>query len=86
MSSPAFEAFLARLYADEAARERFLRDPRGEAGAAGLTETQTAALEQIDRDGLRLAAHSFARKRASKAGRSKSGAKNPGLLARLWNH
>ena len=32
--SPAFESFLARLYVERPARERFLADPRGEAAAA----------------------------------------------------
>ena len=63
MSSPAFEAFLARIYADAAARERFLADPRGEAARAGLAAGEVDALERIDREGLRLAAESFAAKR-----------------------
>ncbi len=64
MTAPAFEAFLARIYVDEAARRRFLTDPRGEARAAGLDDAETAALERIDREGLALAARSFAWKRA----------------------
>ena len=65
MSSPGFEAFLARLYVDEAARRRFLDDPRGVARAAGLDEAEVDALARIDRAGLELAARSFAAKRAS---------------------
>ena len=66
MSSPAFEAFLARIYADAAARERFLADPRGAAELAGLAPEEVEALVRIDREGLRLAADSFAAKRATR--------------------
>jgi hypothetical protein len=66
MSAPALEAFLARLYTDEALRRRFLADPRAEAGRAGLSGDEMAALERIDRPGLLMAAESFARKRARK--------------------
>ena len=69
MSSPAFEAFLARIYADAAARERFLADRRGEAARAGLSAREVEALERIDAEGLRLAAESFAAKRAAKTRR-----------------
>ena len=61
--SPAFESFLARLYVERSARERFLADPRGEAAAAGLTAGEIAAAVAIDRVGLELAAASFAHKR-----------------------
>jgi hypothetical protein len=61
--SPSFEAFLARLYVDAAARRQFLDDPRAAAAAAGLSESECDALTRIDRDGLELAAESLARKR-----------------------
>ena len=61
--SPAFESFLARLYVERPARERFLADPHGEAAAAGLTADEIAAAVGIDRVGLELAAASFAHKR-----------------------
>jgi hypothetical protein len=61
--SPAFESFLARLYVDRSARDRFLADPRGAAAAAGLTAGEIAAAVEIDRAGLELAARSFAHKR-----------------------
>ena len=61
--SPAFESFLARLYVDRSARERFLADPRGETVAAGLAADEIAAAVGIDRVGLELAAASFAHKR-----------------------
>jgi hypothetical protein len=63
MSSPAFEAFLARLYTDGETRQRFLAEPRAVARAAGLDEAECEALARIDRKGLELAAESFERKR-----------------------
>jgi hypothetical protein len=63
--SPAFEAFLARLYVDAGARAAFLADPR--AATVALAPDEIAALERIDRAGLELAAGSFAAKRARKA-------------------
>jgi hypothetical protein len=66
VSSPAFEAFLARIYADDAARACFLADARGEAERAGLRAEEVDALERIDREGLRLAADSFRAKRDRK--------------------
>lgn len=65
--SPAFEAFLARLYVDAALRGRFLADPGGTAAAAGLTGPECEALGGIDRVGLALAARSFERKREARA-------------------
>lgn len=58
-----FEAFLANIYVDESARERFLADPHGEAARAGLHETEIQHLENIDRLGLELASQSLDRKR-----------------------
>ena len=66
MNSVAFERFLANIYVDPAARERFLADPRAEAARAGLSDEQCRALEAIDRVGLKMAARSFAHKRARK--------------------
>jgi hypothetical protein len=63
MSTPRFEAFLAKIYVDAEARARFLADPRGEAICAGLTEPEISALEKIDRIGLELTAQSLQRKR-----------------------
>jgi hypothetical protein len=63
MTSPAFEAFLARLYTDENARSAFLIDPAATARQAGLTVAECDELAKIDRIGLELAAASFARKR-----------------------
>jgi hypothetical protein len=66
VSRPAFEAFLARLYVDAPFRAAVLADPAGVARAAALGEEEVAALEAIDRQGLVLAANSFAHKRAEK--------------------
>ncbi len=68
MTSPAFEAFLARLYVDADFRTVFLADPRGAARRAGLSEAECEALAGIDRTGLELAATSFAAKREKAAG------------------
>jgi len=63
------ETFLARLYVDAEARRRFLGDPVTEARRAGLTTADAERLAAVDRDGLELAATSYARKRAAKAAR-----------------
>jgi hypothetical protein len=67
MSAQRFEAFLAKLYVDEQARQRFLSNPRAEATKARLTEQDFTALEIIDLVGLELAADSYAKKRATQA-------------------
>ncbi len=66
MSRPAFEEFLARLYTDAELRAAFLADPAGVARSAALTDAEIAALAAIDRQGLALAANSFAHKRAAR--------------------
>ena len=58
------EAFLARLYTDPALRAAFLDRPREVARMHGVAAQDAEALARIDRDGLQLAAESFARKRA----------------------
>ena len=68
MSGAGLEAFLARIYVDQAAREQFLADPRGAATRAGLTAQQIEDLTNIDREGLDFFAHSLERKRAHKHG------------------
>jgi hypothetical protein len=60
------EKFLATLYVDATARARFLESPHEEAARAGLNPAQCDALVKIDRVGLQMAAHSFARKRQKK--------------------
>ena len=79
MSSAALEAFLARLYTDAAARQRFTADPRGEAQRAGLTTAECQALATCDRPGLEMAATSFSAKRARRRRRRVS------FLRRLLN-
>ena len=63
------EAFLARIYVDQTARENFLADPRGEATRAGLTPHEVEDVVNIDREGLKLFAHSLSHKKAQKAQR-----------------
>jgi len=63
VSTPAFEAFLARLYTDEALLAAFLNEPEKTARAAGLDSVAVRSLGQIDRDGLAMAARSFRAKR-----------------------
>ena len=68
LTDPAFEEFFARVLVESADRERFLADPRSEALRAGLSVAQADALERIDREGLVMAARSFANKRAKRIG------------------
>ena len=82
MSSPAFEAFLARLYTDEALLAAFLREPGETARGAGLDAASVAALCAIDRDGLTMAARSFRAKRVT-LNTGGPGAKARPLLARI---
>lgn len=63
MSDSQLETFLARIYVDQAARAKFLADPRGEAIRAGLTPEQIESVVQIDREGLELFAASLERKK-----------------------
>lgn len=68
MTGSRLEAFLARIYVDQTAREKFLADPRGEATRAGLAAQEIEDLVNIDREGLELFAHSLEHKRAKKHG------------------
>ena len=63
MSSPRFEAFLARLYVDEHFLNRFLAHPRQAMSEAALDERERSAAAGIDRTGLLLAARSYRAKR-----------------------
>lgn len=67
MSASRLENFLARIYIDAIARERFLADPRGEATRAGLAAHEIEALVNIDREGLEMFADSLRHKKARKA-------------------
>ncbi len=64
MSSVALEAYLAKLYTDTAERKIFLVDPVNAARNAGLSAAEAESLRTIDKAGLRMAAASYAHKRA----------------------
>lgn len=64
MSSVVLERFLARLYTDAAARQRFNVDPEDEAMRAGLSAAECQSMAACDRVGLEMAAESFGHKRA----------------------
>jgi hypothetical protein len=68
MNESRLEVFLAKIYVDQTAREKFLADPRGEALRAGLATHEIEQLVNIDRDGLELFAHSLEHKRTRKHG------------------
>ena len=63
MSALTLEIFLAKLYTDAEARERFLRDPAIEAAHAELDHAEITALCAMDFVGLQMAAASYACKR-----------------------
>jgi len=67
--SASLETYLVKLYLDRDARRVFLADPRAAAVAEGLAEPDVAALERIDREGLEMAARSFALKRQAQRAR-----------------
>ena len=66
MSRPEFEAFLARLYTNDRVPGRVPDRPAAVARDAALNESEVAALGAINREGLALAANSFAHKHAAK--------------------
>jgi hypothetical protein len=70
VSAPNVEAFLARIYVDAQAREKFLSNPAAEARAAGLSPEEVEAVTQIDQVGLDLFAVSLERKRQRLLNRS----------------
>lgn len=72
MNESRLEVFLARIYVDQTAREKFLADPRGEATRAGLAPHEIDDVVNIDREGLELFAHSLEHKRARKHGHQKN--------------
>jgi len=73
MSASRLEAFLARIYVDDVAREQFLADPRGQAMRAGLRSDEIENLVNIDREGLEMFAHSLQHKKAKKLQRGREG-------------
>ena len=60
------ESFLARIYVDELARNKFLANPREEAARAGLQPNEIESMMNIDLVGLELFVSSLARKREHK--------------------
>lgn len=66
MSAREVEIFLARLYTDEKLRDEFLVHPQSVVATLPLTHDEKTNLSQMDFSGLRLAATSFAHKRAKK--------------------
>ncbi len=72
MSGSRLEAFLARIYVEQTAREKFLADPRSEATRAGLSAQEIEDVVNIDREGLEFLAHSLEHKRAHKYGNRKN--------------
>lgn len=64
MSTANLETTLAQLYTDDAFRERFLQNPAAAIAPIALSDAERDALVNMDRDGLALAAASYARKRA----------------------
>jgi len=74
MSAQRLEAALALLYTDEQAREAFCAAPRAWARGLGLDEGEVEALAAIDRDGLAMAARSYAAKREARARDRRGGA------------
>ena len=66
MSAATLEAFLARIYVDPEAREKFLNDPEAEALRVGLSSDEVEAVKQIDRVGLELFSASLERKRSKR--------------------
>ena len=83
MSAPAMEAFLARLYTDHELRRAFLAAPAAVARSEGLNEASVLAMARIDRDGLQLAAQSYAGKRAAHGEKSSAKRSLERLLRRL---
>jgi hypothetical protein len=79
MSSPRFEAFLARLYSEAAFLDRFLAAPESAMSEAGLDAREREAAIAIERVGLQMAARSYAAKRSARV----CGARRGGMLG-VW--
>ena len=63
MSSPRFEAFLARLYSEREFLNEFMRAPERATREMGLDAREQQAALAIDRPGLLMAARSYELKR-----------------------
>jgi hypothetical protein len=68
--SARLETFLARIYVDADTRSRFLKSPREEAIAAGLSPAEVDAMEKIDRNGLQMTANSLMHRRQKRQSKS----------------
>jgi hypothetical protein len=68
MSSPRFEAFLARLYSEREFLDHFMRAPESATRAMGLDSREQLAALAIDRAGLLMAARSYELKRQGRRG------------------
>lgn len=84
MSAEKLEGFLARLYTDAGFREAFLEDPAESARAAGLDAEDCEGLALIDRDGLEMAAHSYAHKRLHREAPALAAPAPASRLGRWW--
>lgn len=60
MSSPRLEAFVARLYTDEASLAAFIRAPADTARDAGLDDADVSAMVAADHIGLVMAGAAIA--------------------------
>jgi len=58
------ERWLARVYTDEALRERFLVAPDEAIANSGLTPAELESLRELDRVGLRLQARALSKRAA----------------------
>jgi hypothetical protein len=83
MSSPQFEAFLARLYCDRDFLEAFMREPDHVIKEAGLSERERQAAIVIDRAGLLMAVRSFESKRRAHKAHPSMRERVSGLLNRI---
>jgi hypothetical protein len=83
MSSPEFEAFLARLYCDRNFLEEFMRESDRVIRESPLSERERQAALAIDRVGLLMAARSFESKRHARAAHPRVRGWVYGFLRRL---
>jgi hypothetical protein len=83
MSSPQFEAFLARLYCDRDFLEEFMRESDRVIKEAGLSERERQAAIAIDRAGLLIAVRSFESKRHARRAHRTLRGRVSGFLSRL---
>ena len=83
MSSPEFEAFLARLYCDRNFLEEFMRESGRVVRESPLSERERQAALAIDRVGLLMAARSFESKRHARSAHQRVRGWMYGFLRRI---